>query len=74
MPSLSLRVVAAVVQHKYNDFSESGGLLRVSWQEREPEPWPQRLGNIRSHTDGEKRAKANMWCSDLLRELQMGAR
>lgn len=54
MPTLSLRVVAAVVQHKCNDFSEFGGLLRVLEQERQSEPWPQRLGHVRSQTAREK--------------------
>lgn len=48
MPTLPLRVVAAVVQHKCSDFSEFGGLLRVLEQERQLEPWPQRLGHVRS--------------------------
>lgn len=48
MPTLPLRVVAAVVQHKCSNFSEFGELLRVLEQERQLEPWPQRLGHVRS--------------------------
>lgn len=57
MPTLPLRVVAAVVQHKCNDFSEFGGLLRVSEQERQLEPWPQRLSHVRSQAAREKRSQ-----------------
>lgn len=54
MPTLPPQGAAAVVQHKCNDFIESGGLLRVLEQERQFEPWPQRLGHIRSQAAREK--------------------
>lgn len=45
---------STVVQHKCNDFSEFGGLLRVLEQERQRELWPRRLGHVRSQTARER--------------------
>lgn len=63
MPTLPLRVVAQLFNTSAMTSVSLEGLLRVLKQERQLE-----LGHVRSQA-GREVARANMRCSDLLKEL-----